>query len=446
MAVPDAEDALMALIEGANATAPTPTAVLHNTVTEVSSELARDLKALPANYNFEVPKTIQRIREAGAKTVALQFPEGLLMYSCVIADILERHAAVETIIMGDVTYGACCVDDYTARALGATFLVHYGHSCLVPISVSQMQMLYVFVSIGIDVDHLVATVALNFAPVTRIALIATVQFLPSMQAAKVALETAHGFTGLSVPQARPLSGGEVLGCTSPTIKGADALVYVADGRFHLESAMIANPSLPAFQYDPFTKRITRERYEHQEMLGLRSTAVERARGARRIGVILGTLGRQGSPGILSYLESELLARGIPHFVLLLSEVYPAKLARMPDVDAWVQVACPRLSIDWGHSFAAPLLNPYEAAILLGAAAWGPTYPMDFYSRGGGPWTNYFDPAAAAAAAVPGSGDPGDVGDSAPGDSESERAARRAKRKAAVAARKRQLAGDAQVEK
>jgi diphthamide biosynthesis enzyme Dph1/Dph2-like protein len=33
-------------------------------------------------------------------------------------------------VMGDVTYGACCVDDFTARALGADFLVHYGHSCL----------------------------------------------------------------------------------------------------------------------------------------------------------------------------------------------------------------------------------------------------------------------------------------------------------------------------
>ena len=32
--------------------------------------------------------------------------------------------------MGDVTYGACCVDDYTALALGCDMLVHYGHSCL----------------------------------------------------------------------------------------------------------------------------------------------------------------------------------------------------------------------------------------------------------------------------------------------------------------------------
>jgi len=32
--------------------------------------------------------------------------------------------------MGDVTYGACCVDDFTARALDVDLLVHYGHSCL----------------------------------------------------------------------------------------------------------------------------------------------------------------------------------------------------------------------------------------------------------------------------------------------------------------------------
>ena len=42
----------------------------------------------------------------------------------------RRFASVEILILGDVTYGACCVDDYTARALDAQLLVHYGHSCL----------------------------------------------------------------------------------------------------------------------------------------------------------------------------------------------------------------------------------------------------------------------------------------------------------------------------
>jgi len=43
---------------------------------------------------------------------------------------MYRFSGAEIIIMGDVTYGACCVDDFTASALGADLLVHYGHSCL----------------------------------------------------------------------------------------------------------------------------------------------------------------------------------------------------------------------------------------------------------------------------------------------------------------------------
>jgi 2-(3-amino-3-carboxypropyl)histidine synthase len=64
--------------------------------------------------------------------------------------------------MGDVAYGACCVDDYSAAALGTDFLVHYGHSCLVPVGVTNLPCLYVFVDIQMDVDHLVDCVRLNF--------------------------------------------------------------------------------------------------------------------------------------------------------------------------------------------------------------------------------------------------------------------------------------------
>ncbi len=53
---------------------------------------------------------------------------------------------------------------------------------------------------------------------------------------------------MTVPQVKPLSPGEVLGCTSPKLDkdSIDAIVYIGDGRFHLESIMIANPRIPAF--------------------------------------------------------------------------------------------------------------------------------------------------------------------------------------------------------
>lgn len=79
--------------------------------------------------------------------VGLQLPEGLQMFACAISDIIEAYAlfslpnspfaygkcrftGAQTTILGDVTYGACCIDDYTAVALGCDMLVHYGHSCL----------------------------------------------------------------------------------------------------------------------------------------------------------------------------------------------------------------------------------------------------------------------------------------------------------------------------
>jgi len=121
-------------------------------------------------------------------------------------------------------------------------------------------------------------------------------------------------------------------------------------------------------------------------------------------------------------------------VLLLSELFPARLALMSaEVDAWVQIACPRLSIDWGYAFDRPLLTPFEAFAAMGEAQLpragkqssssspssevllisdGTTgagdatvgtsaltkdegsrrevYPMDYYAEGSGPWTNYYE--------------------------------------------------------
>ncbi|XP_050785686.1 2-(3-amino-3-carboxypropyl)histidine synthase subunit 1 [Gopherus flavomarginatus] len=357
-----------------------PEAILTN------KELQEAVGALPSNYNFEIYKTVWRIQQAKAKKVALQMPEGLLMFACTIADIIERFTGAEVVVMGDVTYGACCVDDYTARALGADFMVHYGHSCLVPIDATQgVRMLYVFVDIKIDTSHFVETIHFNFPKGSCLALVSTIQFVSALQAASQVLRSEYK---VSIPQCKPLSPGEILGCTSPRLgPDTDAVVYLGDGRFHLESVMIANPGVPAYRYDPYSKVFSREHYTHEHMQHARQEAIRTAARARSWGLILGTLGRQGSTSILQHLEGRLQALGLPFIRVLLSEIFPSKLQLFPDVDAWVQVACPRLSIDWGGAFSKPLLTPYEAAVALKEIEWQQTYPMDFYAgQSLGPWT------------------------------------------------------------
>ena len=261
----------------------------------------------------------------------------------------------------------------------------------------------VFVEIAIDNAHLVQCIAATLPPETKLTVMGTIQFATAMFQAKPLLEAI--FPDVHIPQAKPLSPGEVLGCTSPVLAGRDALVFVADGRFHLESAMIHNPHLDAYRYDPYGKALTRERYDHAQMHAVRKDAVAAAQGARTYGVILGTLGRQGNPAILKHVEALLHARGKKYFVLLLTEIFPDKLARFGEVDAWIQIACPRLSIDWGYAFAKPLLSPYEAEVALKATAWRELYPMDFYAAGSGPWTNYHKPDdAEGGAAAEGEGE------------------------------------------
>lgn len=348
-------------------------------------DLNTALTVLPSNYNFELHKTIWRIKQNKAKRVALQFPEGLLMFACTIADIIERFTSAETVIMGDVTYGACCVDDYTARALGADMMVHYGHSCLVPIDTTTIKMLYVFVDIKVDNQHIIDTLKQNFSPGTQIVLVSTIQFVAALQSVQQVLSADYK---VLVPQSKPLSPGEILGCTSPKLpKETQVIVYIGDGRFHLESVMIANPSIQAFQYDPYSKTLSREHYDHDQMKATRRGAIIQASSAKRFGIILGTLGRQGNPNILNYLKETMTRAEAEFIVVLLSEVFPEKLKLFEDVDAWVQIACPRLSIDWGTAFNKPLLTPYEAVVALGVVDWQEVYPMDFYANSSlGPWT------------------------------------------------------------
>ncbi|CAL1301444.1 unnamed protein product [Larinioides sclopetarius] len=348
-------------------------------------EILQAISVLPTNYNFEIPKTIWRIKKCGSKCVALQFPEGLLIFALSIADILQTFTGVDTIILGDVTYGACCIDDYTARALGADLMVHYGHSCLIPINRTEnINMLYIFVDIKIDSLHLVNTIEKNFEK-GPLALLSTIQFVSTIQ--QIALDLQNLGYNIEIPQAKPLSPGETLGCTSPKIQNSQKVVFIGDGRFHLESAMIANPTLEFFRYNPYDKKITREYYDYDKMTQIRLKEVQLAASCQKFGVILGTLGRQGSPKVLDYIQSVLKQGNKCHVIVLLSEIFPDKLKLFDNIEAWVQIACPRLSIDWGYSFGKPLLSPYELAAAMKEVKWQDKYPMDFYATSSlGSWT------------------------------------------------------------
>lgn len=357
---------------------------------------------LPKNYNFEIHKTIWKLKSINCKRVALQFPEGLFVFAIAISELLEEFAQVEVVVFGDVTYGACCIDDFTANSMKCDFIIHYAHSCLVPVNqmLNGIKVLYVFVDIKFDLWHFIETVALNFDPhKNNFALASTIQFVTSIHSAAKELREKHNFK-VYIPQSKPLSPGEVLGCTASKLpQEINTILFVADGRFHLEAILIANPNVEAYKYNPYNKEITKESYDFEKMTCDREKAIETSTQVCQnegiFGLILGTLGRQGNPKILQNLIAKLAKSTKCNFInLLLPEIKPETLNLFTEIDGWVQIACPRLSIDWGNNFTSkPLLTPYEFSSAIKSfhsnekICQSDNYPMDFYaSNSHGDWT------------------------------------------------------------
>lgn len=85
--------------------------------------------------------------------------------------------------------------------MNCDLLVHYGHSCLVPITETRRKVLYVFVEIQIDINHFVETVVYNFQDLKEqtIYILGTIQFNNSLFLAKKALQEM-GFINIVIPQ------------------------------------------------------------------------------------------------------------------------------------------------------------------------------------------------------------------------------------------------------
>ena len=56
---------------------------------------------------------------------------------------------------------------------------------------------------------------------------------------------------------------------------------------------------------------------------------------------------------------------------------------------WVQLSCPRISLDWGFYFKNLVITPFEFSILTRSTKWNKNFiPMDFYSKIGKFWSSY----------------------------------------------------------
>jgi len=91
--------------------------------------------------------------------------------------------------------------------------------------------------------------------------------------------------------------------------------------------------------------------------------------AKRIGIILGLKSSQMNISLSRRVKELLEAKDYSVVILCATEVIPETLESFTDLDAYVEISCPRISTDDQERYRKPLLNPEEVMIALGKKRW-----------------------------------------------------------------------------
>jgi 2-(3-amino-3-carboxypropyl)histidine synthase len=308
-------------------------------------------------------KVFEIIETKKPKVILVNAPGGLLRQTKDLMELVKAKYGVTCIMSGDSCFGICDTIDDDAEKLQADLALHIGHNAAVG-EVGEYTYLVDAVD-DVEFDEVVETAAKTLAPFKRLGLATFSQHLQQLRPVKEKLEMM-GFE-VSVGKGNNLMlPGQVFGCdfstTYPMRGDVDAFVFLGESEFHAVGLALATGK-PTYMLDPYMNEVTDMQAAAEERRKRAVLAVYKALDARVFGVITGLKEGQKMLGRSKWIAKRLEMNGREVVRLAMREVTPERLAPHREIDAFVQTACPRISID-GFSFDKPVLSIPQADALV----------------------------------------------------------------------------------
>jgi 2-(3-amino-3-carboxypropyl)histidine synthase len=319
-------------------------------------------------FDLEEERIKQEIVKFRARRVLVQLPEGLKPEATRLAKIVEKSGAL-AIVSADPCYGACDLATNDAERLGVDLVIHYGHSKLV--RYEQIPTIYVEARANVSVNESVEKALPLLEKWQRIGIIATVQHVQTLDCVREILTRAGKIVvigdtgGLSYP-------GQVVGCNHGNAKSiakdVEAFLVISGGQFHALGVALAT-SKHTVVADPYDSRAFSVDKEAEKILKQRWASVEEAKRAKSFVVLIGLKQGQQRLDEALQLKRKLEDNGKAAFLFAAREITPEVLMEFPTVEAYINTACPRISVDDGSRFQKPVLTMNEALVVVGELPW-----------------------------------------------------------------------------
>jgi 2-(3-amino-3-carboxypropyl)histidine synthase len=319
-------------------------------------------------FDFEEERIKQEIAKISAKRVLLQFPEGLKPESPRIAKIVEKEAAVP-IISADPCYGACDLAVNEAESLSVDLILHFGHARLT--TYEKTPTIYIEARATVAVKEAVEQSLSLLENYCCIGLATSVQHLHDLDNAKNILVQA-GKTVFISNNGQKIYPGQVIGCNYSNVrsiaKDVEAFLFIGGGMFHALGIALST-SKPTFIADPYDNRAFSINDEAQKILKQRWTCIQEAQNSKTFGIFIGS--KPGQQRFDQALSIKALAEkhGKEAYLLISKEITPETLLEFPSIDAYINTACPRISLEAPQKFSKPVLTVNEFMVVCGEYSW-----------------------------------------------------------------------------
>jgi len=321
-----------------------------------------------STFDFEEKRLKEEIKKRGAKRVLLQLPEGLKAAGPRLAFVVEKMGAV-AIVSADSCYGACDLAVQEAESLDADLLVHFGHTETMP--QQRVPVVYVEVKTALSVKPAVKKALPLLKLWKRIGLVTTVQHVDMLDEARATLLAAE--KNVVVGDTGQLKyAGQVTGCNysnaTATAKDVDAFLFIGGGKFHAIGLALAT-SKPTVVADLYEQSAQRVDDEAKKIMKQQWISVQEAQKAQHFGVLIGLKNGQKRIDDALAIKEKLEKKGKKATLLAIREVTPEALMQFSTVEAFINTACPRISLDEPSKFRKPVLTVNEALVVLGELSW-----------------------------------------------------------------------------
>ncbi|EUC41795.1 hypothetical protein COCMIDRAFT_8549 [Bipolaris oryzae ATCC 44560] len=381
---------------------------------------------------YEIERTVREIREGKWKRIALQFPDHMLSDAPRVYDQLARGLKKERkeqnsseqekngqslngttgstveeelatdmnkakiqdngnvveeklFILGDTSYGACCVDEVAAEHVDADVVVHYGRSCLSP--PSRLPVIYVFTERSLDIDATIATIKETYPEKDKkIVLMADIPYshhIPTLHqrlhsdgyinhyATQIVHNPSSPLPNRTVPQEVQEKGDEAL--------RDYALFHISDPPTSLLLALSSRVS--SIHIYPTTSTATSASLAStSKTLNRRYALITSLATTPIFGILINTLSVKNYMHILSHVQQQIAAAGKKSYTFVVGKVNAAKVANFSEVGGWVVIGCWESSLIESRDFWRPMITPWELGVALKGDAervWTGAWEPDF---------------------------------------------------------------------